>query len=130
MEGRQDRLWGWPIFRFLKIWRQASLSYRQRLRVNGSRVYLQIIYDTLLFLSEKVLTVQVALSYTIWYSAGRFFIEGLRTDSLWIGDFLRVSQGLSLLLFVGAIGIWIYRRRDYPPKTYYLEGWNLKGERD
>ena len=57
MEGRQDRLWGWPIFRFLKIWRQASLSYRQRLRVNGSRVYPQIIFDTLLFLSEKVLTV-------------------------------------------------------------------------
>jgi hypothetical protein len=41
----------------LKIWRQASLSYRQRLRVNGSRVYPQIIFDTLLFLSEKVLTV-------------------------------------------------------------------------
>ena len=59
MEGRQDRLWGWPIFRFLKIWRQASLSYRQRLRVNGSRVYPQIIFDTLLFLSEKVLTVQI-----------------------------------------------------------------------
>ncbi|CZQ98843.1 Hypothetical protein TFLO_2358 [Trichococcus flocculiformis] len=59
MEGRQDRLWGWPIFRFLKIWRQASLSYRQRLRVNGSRVYPQIIFDTLLFLSEKVLTVQM-----------------------------------------------------------------------
>lgn len=61
MEGRQDRLWGWPIFRFLKIWRQASLSYRQRLRVNGSRVYPQIIFDTLLFLSEKVLTVQHSL---------------------------------------------------------------------
>ena len=64
MEGRQDRLWGWPIFRFLKIWRQASLSYRQRLRVNGSRVYLQIIYDTLLFLSEKVLTVQAIKKYS------------------------------------------------------------------
>ena len=61
MEGRQDRLWGWPIFRFLKIWRQASLSYRQRLRVNGSRVYLQIIFDTLLFLSEKVLTVHYGI---------------------------------------------------------------------
>lgn len=66
---------------------------------------------------------EVALSYVIWYSAGRFFIEGLRTDSLMIGDFLRVSQGLSLLLFVGAIVIWLYRRRDYPPKAYYLEGW-------
>jgi hypothetical protein len=43
----------------LKIWGQASLSYRQRLRVNGSRVYPQIIFDTSLFLSEKVLTVQI-----------------------------------------------------------------------
>lgn len=69
MEGRQDRLWGWPIFRFLKIWRQASLSYRQRLRVNGSRVYPQIIFDTLLFLSEKVLTVQ--REYSILGARGR-----------------------------------------------------------
>lgn len=71
---------------------------------------------------------EVALSYVIWYSVGRFFIEGMRTDSLWIGDLLRVSQGLSLLLFIGAIGIWIYRRRDYPAKSYYLEGWRLKKE--
>ncbi len=72
---------------------------------------------------------EVALSYVIWYSVGRFFIEGMRTDSLWIGDLLRVSQGLSLLLFIGAIGIWIYRRRDYPAKSYYLEGWRLKKEK-
>ena len=45
---------------------------------------------------------EVALSYVIWYSAGRFFIEGMRTDSLWIGDFLRVSQGLSLVKYVAA----------------------------
>lgn len=65
---------------------------------------------------------EVALSYVIWYSAGRFFIEGMRTDSLWIGHFLRVSQGLSLVLFIGAIGIWMYRRRQYPAKPDYLEG--------
>ena len=73
MEGRQDRLWGWPIFRFLKIWRQASLSYRQRLRVNGSRVYLQIIYDTLLFLSEKVLTVQKSVHLVLVLSVLDFY---------------------------------------------------------
>lgn len=72
---------------------------------------------------------EVALSYVIWYSVGRFFIEGMRTDSLWIGNFLRVSQGLSLLLFLGAIVIWMYRRRDYPPKACYLKGLNLKEER-
>ncbi|WP_034552033.1 prolipoprotein diacylglyceryl transferase [Carnobacterium funditum] len=65
---------------------------------------------------------EVALSYILWYSMGRFFIEGMRTDSLWIGEFIRVSQILSLVLFVGAIVTWYVRRQDYPPKPYYLEG--------
>ena len=64
----------------------------------------------------------MALSYVIWYSAGRFFIEGMRTDSLWIGDFLRVSQGLSLVLFVAALGVLVYRRYyTYPPVPYYKD---------
>lgn len=54
---------------------------------------------------------EVALSYVIWYSLGRFFIEGMRTDSLMIGDFLRASQILSAGLFIGAIAIFIYRRK-------------------
>ena len=54
---------------------------------------------------------EVALIYVIWYSLGRFFIEGMRTDSLWIGDVIRVSQMLSGLLFIGAIGLLIYRRK-------------------
>lgn len=67
---------------------------------------------------------EVALSYVIWYSFGRFFIEGLRTDSLWIFNFIRVSQALSLVLFVGAILLWVHRRRDYPPVPYYTDGMN------
>jgi len=43
--------------------------------------------------------------YLIWYAIGRFFIEGLRTDSLYIGTF-RVSQLVSILLIlIGIIGI-------------------------
>ncbi|MHA3224606.1 prolipoprotein diacylglyceryl transferase [Globicatella sulfidifaciens] len=65
---------------------------------------------------------EVALSYVIWYSAGRFFIEGMRTDSLWIGDFLRISQGLSLVLFVAALGVLMYRRYyTYLPVPYYKD---------
>ena len=54
---------------------------------------------------------ELALAYIIWYSFGRFFIEGMRTDSLWIGDVIRVSQMLSGLLFIGAIALLIYRRK-------------------
>ncbi|MGE7366261.1 prolipoprotein diacylglyceryl transferase [Desemzia incerta] len=66
---------------------------------------------------------EVALSYAMWYSFGRFFIEGLRTDSLYIpGTPIRVSQLLSAIIFIGALIIWIYRRRDYPKKPYYTDG--------
>lgn len=65
---------------------------------------------------------EVALSYVLWYSFGRFFIEGLRTDSLMLAQTIRVSQLLSILLFVGAILLWIYRRKKYPENPYYLIG--------
>lgn len=55
---------------------------------------------------------ELALTYVAWYSFGRFFIEGMRTDSLMIGDVLRVSQLLSALLFIGAIGLIIFRRKQ------------------
>lgn len=42
--------------------------------------------------------------YCIWYGLGRFFIEGLRTDSLWlIPQVVRVSQLVSALIFVFGI---------------------------
>ena len=39
--------------------------------------------------------------YMVWYGLGRFVIEGLRTDSLMIGN-LRVSQALALVICVVA----------------------------
>lgn len=44
-------------------------------------------------------------SYFIWYGIGRFFIEGLRTDSLYLGTY-RVSQIVSILLvLIGIAGV-------------------------
>lgn len=44
-------------------------------------------------------------SYFIWYGLGRIFIEGLRTDSLYLGR-IRVSQLVSLILIIiGIFGI-------------------------
>ena len=51
-------------------------------------------------------------TYFIWYGIGRFYIEGLRTDSLYLGIF-RVSQLVSLaLILIGIIGIIYIVRRD------------------
>ena len=49
---------------------------------------------------------QIALGYAAWYGLGRLFIEGLRTDSLYIGDF-RVSQLVAGASFVLAAGMLI-----------------------
>lgn len=61
---------------------------------------------------------EVALGYVIWYSFGRFFIEGMRTDSLYFLNLLRVSQMLSLILFVGAVVLLIIRRKQTNLKNY------------
>ncbi|GEN48093.1 prolipoprotein diacylglyceryl transferase [Ligilactobacillus pobuzihii] len=64
---------------------------------------------------------EVFFSYVIWYSFGRFFIEGMRTDSLMIGP-LRVSQWLSVVLFIGAF-LWLFHRRYWHPYApWYLDG--------
>lgn len=39
---------------------------------------------------------QIFLLYMVWYGLGRFFIEGLRTDSLYVGT-LRISQVVAVL---------------------------------
>lgn len=49
---------------------------------------------------------QVIVSYGIWYGVGRFFIEGLRTDSLMAGS-LRVSQVLSLVIVAVSIVLYV-----------------------
>ena len=51
---------------------------------------------------------QNALYYIAWYGFGRMFIEGLRTDALYIGQTgIRVSQLLGFLLFTVATALII-----------------------
>lgn len=49
---------------------------------------------------------QMFLMYIGWYGLGRFFIEGLRTDSLMIGT-LRASQVLAAVCVVGSVVLLI-----------------------
>ena len=56
-----------------------------------------------------------ACFYFLWYGIGRFWIEGLREDSLYLFDWtimgqpIRVSQALSLVLVIGAVSVMIYQ---------------------
>ncbi len=59
--------------------------------------------------------------YIIWYSVGRFFIEGLRTDSLYLIGDLRSAQVVSIIgVAVGVVCI-VYRRLNVKPVVRYLD---------
>lgn len=54
-----------------------------------------------IFYKKKKFNGQIACMYLAWYGFGRFFIEGLRTDSLYIpGTEIRISQLVGILCFV------------------------------
>lgn len=58
-------------------------------------------------LSVKAYTFKgkIFASYMVWYGTGRFFIEGLRTDSLKLGH-LRVSQLVAVLAVISGVALW------------------------
>lgn len=52
---------------------------------------------------------EMFLFYLTWYSFGRFFIEGMRTDSLY-GGVLRAAQVVSVVTIIIALVLFIIRR--------------------
>ena len=58
---------------------------------------------------------QCILLYFLWYGLGRSWIEGLRTDSLYLGSTgIRVSQLLSIILvFISATILILNRRKNH-----------------
>ncbi|WP_010098476.1 prolipoprotein diacylglyceryl transferase [Ornithinibacillus scapharcae] len=87
--------------------------------IDGAYYYPTFLYESLwnilvlillLWLRRKnLIRGTVFLTYLAAYSVGRFFIEGMRTDSLYIVGNLRTAQFISILLIVGAIILIIYR---------------------
>lgn len=65
----------------------------------------------ILYKRKKAFEGEVFCGYMIWYGIGRLFIEGLRTDSLYLGS-IRVSQLLSLVLIVAGIIIILKNRKN------------------
>ena len=61
------------------------------------------------FRKNKKLQGEVFTLYLALYGFARFFIEGLRTDSLYIGS-LRISQVLSGLFFIVFMTVFFVRR--------------------
>ncbi len=93
-----------PTFLYESLWNLAVFGLLMTLFVQDLRGKMRLKVGTLF------------LTYLIAYSAGRVWIEGLRTDSLMFGG-LRMAQIVSLTgIVIGAIGlIWLYGlRRSLP----------------
>ncbi|MBW4575007.1 MAG: prolipoprotein diacylglyceryl transferase [Aphanothece sp. CMT-3BRIN-NPC111] len=82
-----ESLWNLLVFGLLLILFFRDLQYKPRLKLGT-----------------------LFLTYMAAYSAGRFWIEGLRTDSLMLLGFLRMAQLVSLAgICLGVAGlVWLY----------------------
>ncbi|MBK3495991.1 prolipoprotein diacylglyceryl transferase [Viridibacillus sp. YIM B01967] len=102
----------------------------EQMNVNGIYHHPTFLYESLWNIVGFVLLIalrkvnlrrgELFLTYIIWYSFGRFFVEGLRTDSLLIGD-LRMAQIVSLVGLVIGVVLFIYRKMKVTPVVKYLD---------
>ena len=80
-----------------------------------------------IFYKKKKFNGQIACMYLAWYGFGRFFIESLRTDSLYIvGTQIRISQVVGIGCFV-IFGAALIAGFIYSKKKLYSEGAMLNG---
>ena len=95
-----------PTFLYESLWNLACLIFLAVFVRRGKRRY----------------DGQCILIYFFWYGVGRAWIEGLRTDSLYIGSTgIRVSQLLSAVLALAALAALIVQsRRAHPPEALYV----------
>ena len=99
--------------------------------INGAYYHPTFLYESiwnfvgfiLLILLRKVnmRRGEMFLSYVIWYSVGRFFIEGMRTDSLMLTESLRMAQTISAFLIIAAVVVLLYRRAKGYSNIRYLD---------
>ena len=74
------------------------------------------------YMKKRRFNGEIALMYAAWYGAGRFWIEGLRTDSLMLpGMTLRVSQLIALISVVAAVAAIVIIRRKIGKKELMVD---------
>ncbi|WP_312700108.1 prolipoprotein diacylglyceryl transferase [Sedimentibacter sp.] len=89
--------------------------------VNGQKVHPTFLYESIIniavfiFLTwftrkKKTTHGQILALYLILYSAGRVFVEGLRTDSLMFLN-MRVAQLISLAMILSGVVLWYVVRK-------------------
>lgn len=96
----------------LQEWHQATFFYESSANL--------ILFIIMMLVARKVKKEGwMTVLYLVGYGAIRFFVEGLRTDSLYIVPGIRVSQVLSLVLvFIGLLLGWAIHKNKLKRKAY------------
>ena len=93
-------------------WHQATFFYESMWNVC-------LLVAMLIVSRKEPKTGTMTCMYFVFYGLGRFLIEGLRTDSLYIISGIRASQVLSLLLILGGMLLYVvFVRRNKMKHTY------------
>ncbi|HDA2289752.1 TPA: prolipoprotein diacylglyceryl transferase [Staphylococcus aureus] len=103
----------------------------ENMYINGQYYHPTFLYESIWDVAGFIILVNIRkhlklgetfFLYLTWYSIGRFFIEGLRTDSLMLTSNIRVAQLVSILLILISISLIVYRRVKYNPPLYSKVG--------
>ncbi|HID1290309.1 TPA: prolipoprotein diacylglyceryl transferase [Staphylococcus aureus] len=103
----------------------------ENMYINGQYYHPTFLYESIWDVAGFIILVNIRkhlklgetfFLYLTWYSICRFFIEGLRTDSLMLTSNIRVAQLVSILLILISISLIIYRRIKYNPPLYSKVG--------
>ena len=94
-------------------WRMGIVEVGKYIEVHPTFLYESLacfaIFIILLIIKNKRrFKGQIACVYLILYSLERTFVEGLRTDSLMLGN-IRVSQMLSIIIFIICLAIYVVK---------------------
>ena len=104
-----DKAWQWfPYAVYIEArqeWHMATFFYE-------SMWNLLVFLFLLNFRKRRKISGEVFLVYLFLYSCGRVVIEGLRTDSLYLGP-VRISQLLSAVLIVLSAVLFVIRRKKH-----------------
>lgn len=103
----------------------------ENMYINGQYYHPTFLYESIWDVAGFIILVNIRkhlklgetfFLYLTWYSIGRFFIEGLRTDSLMLTSNIRVAQLVSILLILISISLIVYRRIKCNPPLYSKVG--------
>ena len=101
---------------------ETTLPLRMYIAEINQAVHPTFLYESLwnlvgfvllfLYRKRKKFEGEIFLMYVAWYGVGRAFIEGLRTDSLYIAHTgIRTSQLLAVVTVLASVCFIIYNRR-------------------